>query len=187
MKDKEQTMSESLEKYDLDDLVMKIIGPIEAVGNSHVDDTRLKNLKIFTQLIDRLLFNVSIAARTADSPHGSMRAIGKHAKEFLDELRSADNVGDNVYCVECGGYGRTSNHVTGEVECSACEGAGILYAPAEDILKKEAVISEKYGLSQAAEICRDAALVHPLNGYDRGYNHACRDNYNAILKLKDKP
>jgi len=54
-------------------------------------------------------------------------------------------------------------------------------------LKKEAVIAEKYGLSQAAEICRDAAWVHAINGYDRGYNHACRDNYNAILKLKDKP
>ena len=54
-------------------------------------------------------------------------------------------------------------------------------------LKKEAVIAEKYGLSQAAEICRDAALVHPINGYERGYNDACRDNYNAILKVKDKP
>ena len=54
-------------------------------------------------------------------------------------------------------------------------------------LKKEAVIAEKYGLSQAAEICRDTALVHPINGYERGYNDACRDNYNAILKVKDKP
>ena len=54
-------------------------------------------------------------------------------------------------------------------------------------LKKEAVIAEKYGLSQAAEICRDAALVHPINGYERVYNAACRDNYNAILKVKDKP
>ena len=53
--------------------------------------------------------------------------------------------------------------------------------------KKQIVISEKYGLSQAAEICRDAALVHPINGYERGYNDACRDNYNAILKVKDKP
>ena len=54
-------------------------------------------------------------------------------------------------------------------------------------LKAEVAKAEKYGLSQAAEICRDAALVHPINGYERGYNHACRDNYNAILKLKDKP
>jgi hypothetical protein len=92
---------------------------------------------------------------------------------------------DNVYCVECGGSGRTSNHVTGEIECSACLGSGILAAPAEYILK-QVVIAEKYGLSQAAEICRDAALVHPINGYERGYNAACRDNYNAILKVKDK-
>ena len=54
-------------------------------------------------------------------------------------------------------------------------------------LKAEAVIAEKYGLSQAAEICRDAARVHPIEGYELGYNDACRDNYNAILKVKDKP
>ena len=93
---------------------------------------------------------------------------------------------DNVYCVECGGSGRTSNHVTGEIECSACGGAGILAAPAEDILK-QVVIAEKYGLSQAAEICRDAAVSFPISAYGRGFNDACRDNYNAILKVKDKP
>lgn len=27
-------------------------------------------------------------------------------------------------CPECQGTGRTSNHVTGEVECGACEGSG---------------------------------------------------------------
>ena len=70
---------------------MKIVGPFEAVGDSHVDDTRLKNLQILTELIDRLLFNVSIAARAADRQESSMRAIGKHAKDFLDELRSTDN------------------------------------------------------------------------------------------------
>ena len=54
-------------------------------------------------------------------------------------------------------------------------------------LKKEAVIAEKYGLSQAAEICRDAAVSFPISAYGRGFNAACRDNYNAILKVKDKP
>jgi len=54
-------------------------------------------------------------------------------------------------------------------------------------LKKEAVIAEKYGLSQAAEICRDAAVSFPISAYGRGFNDACRDNYNAILKVKDKP
>lgn len=29
-------------------------------------------------------------------------------------------------CIECGGSGRTSNHDMGEVECSSCEGSGIL-------------------------------------------------------------
>lgn len=28
-------------------------------------------------------------------------------------------------CSECNGSGRTDNHVTGEVECSSCEGTGI--------------------------------------------------------------
>jgi len=54
-------------------------------------------------------------------------------------------------------------------------------------LKKEAVIAEKYGLSQAAEICRDAALSFPISAYWRGFDAACRDNYNAILEVKDKP
>jgi hypothetical protein len=39
-------------------------------------------------------------------------------------------------CAECHGTGRTDNHVTGEVECSACEGSGsALVAMADRILR----------------------------------------------------
>ena len=36
-----------------------------------------------------------------------------------------DGVRPPLTCVECNGTGRTDNHVTGEVECSGCEGTGV--------------------------------------------------------------
>lgn len=72
---------------ELDEVVMKLIGPVEAVGEHHEDTKRLANMKALTLLADRLIWKISAAASDADREEDSMRAIGTHAKDFLRELR----------------------------------------------------------------------------------------------------
>ena len=40
------------------DVVKKLIGPIEPVGESHTDEKRFENLKALTELVDSLLIFV---------------------------------------------------------------------------------------------------------------------------------
>lgn len=44
--------------------------------------------------------------------------------EALTEVYSLRQEKNIAQCEECEGSGRTNNHVTGEVECSSCEGTG---------------------------------------------------------------
>lgn len=74
---------------ELNEIVMKLIGDINAVGETHEDAQRLANLKELTNLIDKLLYEVSWAARDELREEASVRAIGKHAAKFLQELKEA--------------------------------------------------------------------------------------------------
>lgn len=49
----------------LDEIVMKLIGPVQATGDSRIDEERLKNMKHLLWLVDRLLFDIEIAAADA--------------------------------------------------------------------------------------------------------------------------
>lgn len=68
------------------DVVTKLIGPVEAIGDSREDQQRLSNLAELIDLIDELLQDVSYASRTADDYRASMKAIGEKAKTYLDGL-----------------------------------------------------------------------------------------------------
>lgn len=76
-------------KLDLEDIVMKLVGPIDAVGSSSVDDKRLENLKALTELVDRLLFNIRHVSQASTRQEASMKAIGEHAAQFLADIRAA--------------------------------------------------------------------------------------------------
>ena len=55
---------------------------------------------------------------------------GKYYKAIAVNLGHTNSkVFDSVWrtmCPDCQGSGRTNNHVTGEVECSSCEGTGYI-------------------------------------------------------------
>jgi hypothetical protein len=70
---------------ELHDVVMKLVGPVEAIGDSHFDAERLANLKALTGLVEKLLLEIHAAARSANNHQDSMRAIGRYAMEFLTE------------------------------------------------------------------------------------------------------
>lgn len=71
----------------LHEIVMRLVGPVCALGESNEDTRRLGNLTELTTLVDTLLGEISIASRTADRPEHSMMAIGQHARKFLNEVR----------------------------------------------------------------------------------------------------
>jgi hypothetical protein len=75
-----------MDMMDLEDVVLKLVGPIVAVGETNEDAKRLKNLKVLTELVDRLLMSIHEASHTANRQEASMRAIGTHARGFLDEV-----------------------------------------------------------------------------------------------------
>lgn len=72
---------------ELHDVVLKLVGPVEAVGETHEDTQRLANLKVLTALVDRLLCEIAAASTDANRVEASMKAIGQHAQNFLREVR----------------------------------------------------------------------------------------------------
>jgi hypothetical protein len=47
---------------ELHDVVLKLVGPVKAVGETHEDNKRLANIKALTELVDRLLYTISDAS-----------------------------------------------------------------------------------------------------------------------------
>lgn len=72
---------------EIDEIVLKLTGPICAVGESHTDRKRMENLKTLTGVIDKLLFEVYRASSTADRQEYSMKEIGQYAKRFICPLQ----------------------------------------------------------------------------------------------------
>ena len=71
------------------DVVMKLNGPINAVGESHTDKKRKENLVNLCNLVEALLFEISKATSTANRVESSMKDIGGYAKGFLKEVCAA--------------------------------------------------------------------------------------------------
>lgn len=69
--------------YNTYNVVMELVGPVRAVGESHTDAGRLVNLNHLTEVVDCLLQEISDAAVAADRQEASMKAIGKRATEYL--------------------------------------------------------------------------------------------------------
>jgi len=71
------------------DVVQKMLGQIEPVGETNTDNTRFINLKETVIVFDRLLQNLSDVARYSDAPEYSVSRAGKYAKEFLANVKES--------------------------------------------------------------------------------------------------
>lgn len=69
------------------EIVMKLTGPVQPAGESNEDEKRLRNIKVLTNLVDRLLSIIHDAADCADSHEASVKVIGEHARKFLKDVR----------------------------------------------------------------------------------------------------
>jgi len=76
---------------ELSEIVMALVGPVQAVGETREDERRLVNMKVLTGLVDVLLFEINRATRDAGRAEYSMRVIGKHAMDFLAEVHAASS------------------------------------------------------------------------------------------------
>jgi len=74
---------------ELDEMVMKLVGPVVAVGETNEDAKRLENLEILVTLVDRLLYKIEDAAMAANRQEMSMKAIGVRARAFLRAVRES--------------------------------------------------------------------------------------------------
>lgn len=74
---------------ELYDIVMKLVGPVDPVGETRADEQRLENLKKLTALTDALLCEIYSVAHNADRNESSMKAIGVRARNFMEAVRNA--------------------------------------------------------------------------------------------------
>jgi hypothetical protein len=70
------------------DIVKKLIGPIEPLGESNGDIKRFENLIAMTELIGKLLFDVDQVSNEANSDEYSVARAGEFAKEFIEDVRN---------------------------------------------------------------------------------------------------
>lgn len=76
-------------EMDVIDIVMKLNGPVTAVGESHTDKQRKDNLVELCDLADKILYEINQAAGAADRAESSMKDIGEYARNFLKDVHGA--------------------------------------------------------------------------------------------------
>lgn len=65
------------------DVIKKLTGKIEPVGESHTDDKRLENLKETVVIVEQLLNDIYQVAKNESRHEHSMKVAGKYAREYL--------------------------------------------------------------------------------------------------------
>jgi hypothetical protein len=70
------------------EIITKLIGPIQPVGESNEDSKRLDNLTATTDLIDKLLMDVMNASNVKDRYEHSMKQIGLQADLYISETKT---------------------------------------------------------------------------------------------------
>lgn len=72
---------------DMIDVVMRLNGPIDPVGESHTDQRRLENLEALCDLTSLLLDRIEAVAEAYGDHMASVKAAKDHAAAFLSSTR----------------------------------------------------------------------------------------------------
>jgi hypothetical protein len=76
---------------DLHEVTKKLIGPIDPVGESRVDEIRFENLKVMINLVERLIDEINdVAIDNAGRNEASMKKAGEIARRFIYSIRDAN-------------------------------------------------------------------------------------------------
>lgn len=72
---------------DIYEIVKKLVGDIDPVGESNTDATRLENLKVMTSLVDKLLSDINdVSVYNKNRVEHSMKVAGEFASKFFDQI-----------------------------------------------------------------------------------------------------
>ena len=72
---------------DIHEIVKKLVGETDPVGETNADNDRFENLKAMTELVDELLSDIYRVARGNNRHEYSINRAGQFASSFLDEVR----------------------------------------------------------------------------------------------------
>lgn len=73
------------------EIVKKLIGNINATGDSSRDGERLDNLKAICELVSDLIGEIQFVTRDKDAYEASVKEIGQFAFKFLSRLKEEIN------------------------------------------------------------------------------------------------
>ena len=68
---------------DVHEVVMKLVGPVEPVGETHTDDIRFENLKQLCDLVEELVDEINRVCPNKNRCEYSMKRSGEFAHAFL--------------------------------------------------------------------------------------------------------
>ena len=72
---------------DIHEIVTNLVGYIEPVGETRTDDARFENLKVMTELVDKLIYDINEAEHRFKNNHQfSMKRASEFATKFLNTL-----------------------------------------------------------------------------------------------------
>lgn len=71
----------------IDEIIMKLVGSIDPVGETHTDTKVKQNLVILIDALYPVIYNIEQVARINEKRHeASRQEIGKLARSFLNNL-----------------------------------------------------------------------------------------------------
>jgi hypothetical protein len=71
------------------DVVNKLIGRIQPIGESNEDAKRYNNLLAMCALTDQLITQIGLVSNLRNDGRGSMMKAGKYADEFLRDIKDS--------------------------------------------------------------------------------------------------
>lgn len=78
------------------DIVIKLTGPIDPLGESNADEKRYENLKEQINLVEKLLCDIRYVANNADRHEASVKRAGDKARNFFISLKE-DIENDSIF------------------------------------------------------------------------------------------
>lgn len=75
------------------DVIKKLLGPIDPVGESHTDEKRFSNLTETIEVMDKLLFDLHQVAQNETRHEHSMSKAGKEAADFIKDVKDSQRYG----------------------------------------------------------------------------------------------
>lgn len=77
-----------MKEFSLFEIVKKLNGEIQPVGDSTIDEKRFENLNRFLTLAEDMILEIERVSGYIDSPRFSEKRAAKIAKVFLDNLEA---------------------------------------------------------------------------------------------------